>query len=236
MARTSPYYKRNQAHICSFFVKGECKRGTSCPYRHELPNATDNNNNNNELAHQNIKDRYYGVNDPVANKLINKSGITSNSAITPPQDPDIKTLFLSNVMPNSVTIQDLKDKFYSYGELKEVKIVDKSMCAFISYTTRDSAEAAIKELHNNLVINGNKIYSYYKLIKIDIPIKVYWSNKEHTDSKRSSGGPPVVPSISAPNPPSVVNPYAFAPPSSTAKPQYASMNSSQFGASYKKDR
>jgi len=33
MARTEPYYKRNRPHICSFFVKGECKRGEECPYR-----------------------------------------------------------------------------------------------------------------------------------------------------------------------------------------------------------
>ena len=33
LARTTPYYKRNWAHICSFWVKGECKRGAECPYR-----------------------------------------------------------------------------------------------------------------------------------------------------------------------------------------------------------
>jgi hypothetical protein len=33
LARTAPYYKRNRPHICSFWVKGECKRGEECPYR-----------------------------------------------------------------------------------------------------------------------------------------------------------------------------------------------------------
>lgn len=33
LARTQPYYNRNRAHICSFFVKGECNRGEECPYR-----------------------------------------------------------------------------------------------------------------------------------------------------------------------------------------------------------
>ena len=37
MQRTTPYYKRNLPQICSFFVKGECKRGAECPYRHEMP-------------------------------------------------------------------------------------------------------------------------------------------------------------------------------------------------------
>jgi pre-mRNA-splicing factor RBM22/SLT11 len=62
MQRVTPYYKRNRAHICSFYVKGECTRGQECPYRHEMPETG-------ELAVQNIKDRYYGVNDPVAKKI-----------------------------------------------------------------------------------------------------------------------------------------------------------------------
>lgn len=33
LARKDPYYKRNRPHICSFFVKGECKRGNECPFR-----------------------------------------------------------------------------------------------------------------------------------------------------------------------------------------------------------
>ena len=36
LARTTPYYKRNRPHICSFWVKGECKRGEECPYRYCL--------------------------------------------------------------------------------------------------------------------------------------------------------------------------------------------------------
>ena len=52
LARTTPYYKRNRPHICSFWVKGECKRGEECPYRHEKPTDPDD-----PLADQNIKDR-----------------------------------------------------------------------------------------------------------------------------------------------------------------------------------
>ena len=33
MARKDPHYKRNRPHICSFFLKGECKRGNECPFR-----------------------------------------------------------------------------------------------------------------------------------------------------------------------------------------------------------
>ncbi|XP_011032293.1 PREDICTED: zinc finger CCCH domain-containing protein 40-like [Populus euphratica] len=53
LQRTTPYYKRNRAHVCSFFARGECTRGAECPYRHEMPITG-------ELSQQNIKDRYYG--------------------------------------------------------------------------------------------------------------------------------------------------------------------------------
>ncbi|EAZ03498.1 hypothetical protein OsI_25637 [Oryza sativa Indica Group] len=53
LQRTAPYYKRNRAHVCSFYVRGECTRGAECPYRHEMPETG-------ELSQQNIKDRYYG--------------------------------------------------------------------------------------------------------------------------------------------------------------------------------
>lgn len=53
LQRTTPYYKRNRAHVCSFYIRGECTRGAECPYRHEMPIEG-------ELSQQNIKDRYYG--------------------------------------------------------------------------------------------------------------------------------------------------------------------------------
>ena len=43
-------FQRNEAKVCSFFVKGTCNRGSECPYRHEMPLS-------NELANQNMKDR-----------------------------------------------------------------------------------------------------------------------------------------------------------------------------------
>ena len=99
LARTTPYYKRNRAHICSFFVKGECKRGTECPYRHEMPETGD-------LSVQNIKDRYHGQNDPVANKLLKKA--ETFAKLTPPEDTDISTLYIGGLDPLKITEEDLR--------------------------------------------------------------------------------------------------------------------------------
>ena len=44
----------------------------------------------NELSHQNIKDRYYGTNDPVAKKILNRfKGGSSNNNVEPPEDKTI---------------------------------------------------------------------------------------------------------------------------------------------------
>ncbi len=71
------------ARVCSFFAKGACTRGAECPYRHEMPTTG-------ELANQNIKDRYYGINDPVANKMMRKAG--DMPTLEPPEDQTIMTL------------------------------------------------------------------------------------------------------------------------------------------------
>jgi len=142
-----PYFKRNEAHICSFFVKGVCNRGTSCPFRHELPKHDPS------LAKQNIKDRYYGTNDPVAKKLLNKVGVAS---LTPPADPTVKTLFIGSVTED-ITEDDLRHQFYLHGEMETIKLNPSSGCAFVTFATREGAERAAEAMHNNLFVSKNGI-------------------------------------------------------------------------------
>ncbi|XVF59247.1 hypothetical protein PTKIN_Ptkin07bG0260700 [Pterospermum kingtungense] len=147
LQRTTPYYKRNRAHICSFYVRGECTRGAECPYRHEMPETG-------ELSQQNIKDRYYGVNDPVALKLLNKAG--EMPSLETPEDESIKTLYVGG-LDKRVTEQDLRDNFYAHGEIESIKMVLDKACAFVTYTTREGAEKAAEEVSNKLVIKGLRL-------------------------------------------------------------------------------
>ena len=128
LARTTPYYKRNRAHICSFWVKGLCKRGEECPYRHERPSDPDD-----PLNDQNIRDRYYGSKDPVADKIMKRA--ETLPSLNPPEDPLITTLYIGGLgdesETNPITELDLRNHFYQYGEIRQVTVVAKQGCAFI---------------------------------------------------------------------------------------------------------
>ncbi|XP_035211348.1 pre-mRNA-splicing factor RBM22-like [Stegodyphus dumicola] len=149
LARTTPYYKRNRPHICSFWVKGECKRGEECPYRHEKPTDPDD-----PLADQNIKDRYYGANDPVADKLLRRAAAMPK--LEPPEDKTITTLYVGN-LGEKVTEKELKDHFYQYGEIRSITLLSKQQCAFIQFTTRNAAELAAEKAFNKLILCGRRL-------------------------------------------------------------------------------
>ncbi|XP_025832921.1 pre-mRNA-splicing factor RBM22 [Agrilus planipennis] len=148
LARTAPYYKRNRPHVCSFWVKGECRRGEECPYRHEKPTDPDD-----PLADQNIKDRYYGVNDPVADKLLKRAA--AMPSLPPPEDKSITTLYIGNL--GNLNESDIRDHFYQYGEIRSISMVPKQQCAFVQYTTRAAAEHAADKTFNKLILGGRRL-------------------------------------------------------------------------------
>lgn len=149
LARTAPYYKRNRPHICSFWVKGECKRGEECPYRHDKPNEPDD-----PLSEQNIKDRYYGVNDPVADKIMKRAA--SLPTLETPEDKTITTLYVGN-LGEHVTETDLKNHFYHFGEVRTITVVPRQQCGFVQFTKRQAAEEAAEKTFNKLVLGGRKL-------------------------------------------------------------------------------
>lgn len=164
VARMEPRYERNLAKLCSFYAKGECNRGSNCPFRHEMPR-----DRNDPLNKQNTKDRFYGTNDPVAKKMIwRKHQMEENKrkeeALREEENGDeraVSTCYVRfdsrNEATNNIEIteQDLRDHFYSHGEIASVRMhQDKG--AFIEYTTGEAADLAIVSM-NNTLINGRKI-------------------------------------------------------------------------------
>jgi len=216
LARNTPYYKRNRAHVCSFFLKGECTRGEECPYRHEQPDDA-------ELANQNIKDRFYGHNDPVALKMLKK--IEGNERLKAPQNKEVTTIYVGGLGADIIE-QDLRDVFYAYGEIKGVKMVPKANCAFITYASRESAENVVSKLAFSLNIKGHQL-------------KVSWGKSQSLDPAAQYGSvPPPYPIPFFPIPGMFLPGmgYAMAPllpvdPSfADSKPYYPSMDPNFLGA------
>jgi pre-mRNA-splicing factor RBM22/SLT11 len=153
LARNEPYYKRNRPHLCSFYAKGECSRGSECPYRHEKPDAGQTS------SHQNIRDRYHGNNDPVAMKMLASVGATGAGGNGIGLKPDnISTSLFLNGVHKGISEQDLREFFYAFGEIKSIVVVHKANCAFINYTTRTSAERAMDRVMHGIEIKGTLLH------------------------------------------------------------------------------
>ncbi|KAL1744548.1 hypothetical protein HDZ31DRAFT_82602 [Schizophyllum fasciatum] len=181
LARTDPYYKRNSPHICSFFVKGECKRGKECPYRHEMPVQ-------NELSNQKLQDRYHGVNDPVAKKIMRQHA--EAQGLKPPDDEAITSLFVSSLPANATeasvrqrVIQTLPS--ISPERIRSVVHVEKSRCAFINFKDRAAAETAAGAWSNGLDFDDGTRAS------------VKWGRSR--PKKDAATGAPVAPVVAAPS-------------------------------------
>lgn len=67
--------RRNAPNLCTFYAKGLCNRGDSCPYEHSLPTEGSSTSN----SFKSFRDRYYGTNDDKHAKRIMDS---SNYNIT----------------------------------------------------------------------------------------------------------------------------------------------------------
>lgn len=165
--RTAPRYERNRARICSFFVKGTCTRGLYCPYRHEKP---DENAEEDELADQNLRDRYYGVNDPVAVKILQKSGVAvdgrkmgrrdggSGQGPPPlPSDPTIQTLFIGGIT-DAVRENDVIKLFKGHGPIVRLSVLHNKGIAFVELGTREAAEKAMQALYGQKLVNGARLF------------------------------------------------------------------------------
>jgi len=181
LARTDPYYKRNRPHVCSFFAKGDCKRGSECPYRHEKPVE-------NELSKQNIQDRYHGHSDPVARKIL--STHADSQGLKLPEDQSVMSLFLSS-LPTAATETTIRTRVLQSlptiqpAQLRSVVHVAKSRCAFVNFKDRSSAERAAEAWANGLDMDGERL-------------SVRWGrSKNGTSAVKPGGSPATAPQLTA---------------------------------------
>jgi pre-mRNA-splicing factor RBM22/SLT11 len=162
IARMQPRYERNLPKLCSFFARGECNRGSNCPFRHEAPK-----DRNDPLSKQSTKDRFYGTNDPVSRKMESYIDAKERRIAAEQTDSSSATLYvtysnreydaeqMAQLPP--LTEIDLRDAFYSFGEIVSVRILKDNRGAFVEYTSSEATELAVHAM-NNKEICGRKIY------------------------------------------------------------------------------
>ncbi len=153
--KQSKKYDKNLAHVCSFWEKGECNRGQGCPYRHyytkeELSRTKEEH----KSAEASIQERYSGMNDPLAKKLLNR--IQEDRPPAPPSDSAITTLFLGGVTPK-LDFREVKEYFENYGKVEHIKLKGEDGVGFVRFSTREEATNAIADTYKQCQIFGNSV-------------------------------------------------------------------------------
>mmetsp|Transcript_7665 Transcript_7665/g.15761 ORF Transcript_7665/g.15761 Transcript_7665/m.15761 type:complete len:423 (-) Transcript_7665:1799-3067(-) len=161
MANMKPRYERNMAKLCSFFAKGECNRGANCPFRHEMPK-----DRNDPMSNQKTKDRFYGSSDPVANKILGRQRKREEQASRADEngfDKARATLYLrfQGEAPYPKLMEtDIRDQFYSFGEIISVRIQADKGQAFVEYTEPDATELAIASMNKRALLDRQIIVKW----------------------------------------------------------------------------
>lgn len=118
-----PSAKRNLPHICTFYLKGECNRGTLCPFRHD--NITEEDIDSIKKGgsiDEKIKERFNGINDPIAKKILSK--VKEVHLPKPPDDLNITTLFIGGI-DESIDEEDILNAMKDFGKVKGVKMIHR---------------------------------------------------------------------------------------------------------------
>ena len=166
MANMAPRYERNMAKLCSFFARGECNRGANCPFRHEMPR-----DRNDPMSNQSTKNRFYGSSDPVANKILGRHRKREAEAKKADEDGFDKaraTLYLRfrGEAPYPIlTEPDIRDKFYSFGEIISVRIQADKGQAFVEYTQPEATELAIASMNKQNLLERELIVKWARAPK-----------------------------------------------------------------------
>eukprot|EP00965_Chrysotila_dentata_P115414 3814373-Pleurochrysis_carterae.AAC.1 len=133
--------------------------------------------------------------------------------LTPPEDEGVCSLWVGGLTP-SITQQDIKDAFYSFGEILEIKLMSERRCALVTFSLRRSAEEAAKSLYRKLSIKGTAL-------------KLWWAksqlSKDNEEASAYLSGAAAATASAAAMPPPP-------PGSAGGRMLYPSMNPNQMGA------
>ena len=111
---------------------------------------------NDPLANQNIQDRFYGTNDPLAEKILSTASKKIRK-LQPPVDQTITSLWIGGIDNTDITEDDIHSIFYIYGEIKSIRLIREKQIGFVEYELRKQAEKAAEALFEKLEIKDRLI-------------------------------------------------------------------------------
>lgn len=142
------------------------------------------------LSYQNIKDRFYGTNDPVAEKLLRRFVKIKQNENTDQQDLTfkssdltIRTLYIGGI-DETFEEKDILKHFSPFGSIINVNMISKKGYCLITFKNRKDAENAIDSLHDCLFIRNKRIKLTWAKSKIanDILKNIKSLNKKKTST------------------------------------------------------
>jgi pre-mRNA-splicing factor RBM22/SLT11 len=151
--------KRNLPPVCSFYAKGACTRGDLCPFRHELSTEK-------PPSLKSFRERYYGQDDPMAKKMLEKLpelASSTHATTMKPADKTIKAFFISGIR-DGLDEEAIRMHFGAYGDIKAVKLNGSS--GIVDFTTRLAAETAAEHCIGLISINGVDIKAAWAKAKV----------------------------------------------------------------------
>ena len=96
--------------------------------------------------------------------------------LTPPEDQGVCSLWVGGLTP-SIAQDDLRDQFYEFGEIAEVKMMPERRCALVTFLLRAAAEEAATGLYRKLSIQGQQL-------------KLWWAKPKGSGGDGGGRGPP----------------------------------------------
>ena len=156
----------NKPLPCSFFAKGQCLRGESCPFLHELVQQPPS-------TLKSFRDRYYGENDASAAHF-EESAAALAVPFTPPEDRSVTAFHIAGLSGHERS-EDLADHFEGLfaddnkKKVKHVKILENGTAAIVSFKSRSLAEEAAAKAIGLVTVCGQ-------------PVRVTWAQRPKLSS------------------------------------------------------
>lgn len=150
---------RNLAPPCSFYAKGKCTRGDTCPYRHTLVAER-------YPSLQSYRNRYYGENDPAAKHVLeqhrqlaelsdrnSKGRRETKERASTPIVSDTNVLVVTGLETEDVELDDIQEYFESRGFKARVQAAGASNVRVTLEDDRDVA-AVLQTVGHTIKVNG----------------------------------------------------------------------------------